>query len=45
MTKKTNQQRERIVKLLREDRRYAWEAYVFVREALFYAPAAPSGSR
>lgn len=37
MSNKTNRQRERIVQLLCEDRRYAWEAYVFVREALFYA--------
>lgn len=39
MSKKTNRQRQRqrIVQLLCEDRRYAWEAYNFVREALFYA--------
>lgn len=37
MSEKTNHQRERIVKLLREDQRYAWDAYVFVRAALFYA--------
>lgn len=37
MSRKTSRQRERIVQLLSEDQRYAWEAYVFVREALFYA--------
>lgn len=37
MSEKINRQRERIVKLLCEDRRYAWEAYIFVRESLFYA--------
>jgi uncharacterized repeat protein (TIGR04138 family) len=37
MTKKTDKQRERFVQLLQDDPRYAWESYVFVREALFYA--------
>jgi len=37
MTQRNEKQRQRIVKLLRDDPRYSWEAYVFVREALFYA--------
>lgn len=37
MKKKSDKQRQRFVKLLRDDPRYAWEAYLFIREALFYA--------
>lgn len=35
--KKTDKHRLRLVQMLRDDSRYPWEAYIFVREALFYA--------